>query len=168
VPSRTHGSLRIACCLLAVVLAGCGEEPTRVVDGATVELEYSMSVDGEVFEDAKPMTFVQGQGDVFPTFEAELTGLAAGDERLLTVLPEEGFGEIIPGQVVKVPLSNLPQGKSPEIGQMMRVMGPGGQPIQARVQAVEGDQVTLDANHPLAVKTLNFQVRIVSVTAPAE
>ncbi len=156
----------MSCCLLAAALTGCGEEPARVVDGATVELEYSMSVDGELVEDGKTMTFVQGNGEVFPTFEAELAGLTAGDERLLTVMPGEGFGEIDPGQIAKVSLSSLPEGRTPKVGQVIRGEGPGGEPFQARIQAIDGDQVTLDANHPLAGKTLNFQVRIVSIAVP--
>ena len=163
----TRGSRLLPCCLLATVLVGCGEEPVLVVDGATVELEYSMSVDGEVIDDGKKMTFVQGKGEVFPTFEAELTGLAAGDERLLTVLPGEGFGEIDPSQIVKVPASSLPKDQPLLVGRGVRGQTAGGEPFQARIQAIDGDQVTLDANHPLAGKTLNFQVRIVSITPPS-
>lgn len=137
-----------------------------ITNGSTVSIEYTLTVDGQVVDTSDnrgPLTYKQGSGQIIPGLEKQLTGLKAGEEKSVVVPPAEAYGEIDPGAVQKVPLTTLPKDLKLEPGMALAMQGNDGQQFPVTVKEVDGEQVTLDLNHPLAGKTLQFQVKVVKV-----
>lgn len=142
-------------------------KPT-IQDGSTVDIDYTLTVDGEVVDSSEgrsPLSYVQGRGQLIPGLERELAGLSAGESRDVTLKPEDGYGPTDPAAFVTVSKAQLPPGVTPTVGMVLQGAGPEGQPFPARVYKIADDGVTLDLNHPLAGKTLQFKVTVVKVTA---
>ena len=144
---------------------------SAIQDNMDVGLEYTLTVDGAVVdstEGKEAFHYIQGQKQVIPGLERQLAGLHVGDTKDVTVNPEEGYGQVDPSAIVEVPKTQLPNGVTPEVGMMLRGVNPNGQTFRARIKEMKADTVVLDLNHPLAGKTLNFKVKVVSVSlAPA-
>jgi FKBP-type peptidyl-prolyl cis-trans isomerase SlyD len=120
--------------------------------------------DGTVLDSSDqrpPLTYLHGEGNIVPGLEKALEGKQAGDELKVTVRPEDGYGKRSDGNIRNVPRRRLPEGKI-EAGMRLRLQTTEG-PMIALVTAVRGDYVTLDSNHPLADKTLHFEVKVVEV-----
>ncbi len=141
-----------------------------VQEKMTVEFDYTLTVDGAVVDSSKrqaPLKYVHGQGQIIPGLERELAGLHVGDSKKVTVKPQDAYGEVNPAARLEVPRKDLPQETEPQVGMVLGGRDPGGRPFQAKISAVNPETVTLDMNHPLAGKTLNFDVKIVSITPPS-
>jgi len=108
------------------------------------------------------MTFVVGARQVIPGLEEGLMGLRPGDKKSLTLLPEKAYGPVRPDAIQKVPKKNFQDLKELEVGMTVTAQG-NGNVIQARVVEISSSTVSLDVNHPLAGKTLNFEVEVISV-----
>ena len=135
-------------------------------DQMNVELDYTLTVDGEVVDSTQgkqPFNYVHGRGQIIPGLEKQLVGMGVGQSRKITVAPGEGYGETDPSAVVEISRTQLPEGVEPEVGMMLRGTSPEGQPVQARIAEVKGETVKVDLNHPLAGKTLNFDVTVRNV-----
>ena len=148
---------------------GAQAAPT-VQDGATVQLDYTLTVEGKVADSSQgrsPLSYVQGRGQLVPGLEKQLAGLKAGDTRSITVAPEDGYGPVDPKAFVEVPRAQLPPDIAPSVGQALRGTGQDGRPFRATIFTVGPESVTLDLNHPLAGKTLFFDITVVSV-APGQ
>ncbi len=135
-----------------------------------VSMHYTLTVEGNIVDSSEgkePLKFVQGADMIIPGLEAELEGLADGDKKSVTVSPADGYGEHDPQGMHKVPRSSFdaPEGEEPMelvVGHM--VQGDmNGQGFQAVITEVGDEEITLDLNHPLAGKTLNFDIEIVEV-----
>lgn len=139
----------------------------KVADGHAVKMEYTLRDDsGEVLDTSEgdePLEYLHGQGQIVPGLEKALTGLEVGAETKVVVSPKEGYGEVDPKAVMKIHRSKLPPDEEPEVGMGLQGMGPGGEPLLLTIAAIDGDTVTLDANHPLAGKTLHFEIKIVGI-----
>lgn len=133
--------------------------------GSEVTIHYTGTLeDGTVIDtsvDKEPVTFVIGENKVFPIVENALVGMNEGEKKTLAIPPEEGFGEHREDMIVKVPESELPEGV--EVGAVLRSTTPDGQTALLSVIDITDGNATLDGNHPLAGKTLNFEVELVSV-----
>jgi FKBP-type peptidyl-prolyl cis-trans isomerase SlyD len=116
----------------------------------------------------EPMPFLEGSGQIIDGLEEPLLQMAAGEKRTVVVPPERAYGVRETGLVQKVPKANLPVGDV-QVGDQFQT-GPDRQAPVVTVVAIEGDQVMLDANHPLAGQELHFEVELVAVRAatPAE
>lgn len=146
-----------------------GASMPAIADQMTVQMEYTLTAEGKVVDSTQgrePFRYVQGKGQIIPGLERQLAGLHAGDEREITVQPEEGYGTLDPSAVVDLPKEQLPATVKPEPGLMLSGIDPQGRPFRATIKAVKDTTVTLDLNHPLAGKTLLFKIKVVSV-APA-
>ena len=130
-----------------------------------VTFHYSLRDDAGTVLDSSdgraPLTYLHGGGAIVPGLEKALEGKQPGDEVKVTVTPEEGYGVPRDGNVRNVPRRRLPEGKI-EPGMRLRLQTTDG-PMIALVTAVKGDYVTLDTNHPLAGKTLHFEVKVTEV-----
>jgi FKBP-type peptidyl-prolyl cis-trans isomerase SlyD len=136
-----------------------------IKDGSSVKMHYTLTVDGEVVDSSQggePLAYVQGQGQIIPGLERQLEGLKPGDTRSAEVAPADGYGETDPERVQKVPKANFREPDQLQAGVMVSGQTDQGT-FQARVAEVGEETVTLDFNHPLAGKTLSFQVEIVEV-----
>ena len=122
--------------------------------------------DNEVLDSSEgkdPLTYLHGAGGLIPGLEKELEGKSAGDDLNVTVEPSEAYGEQNPGLVQQVPLSAFEGVPKVEPGMQFNTSGPNGQAMLITVTEVQGEQVTIDGNHPLAGVTLNFAVNVVDV-----
>ncbi len=143
--------------------------PTLVSDQLVVGIDYSLrDEEGELIdtnEGYPPLEFLHGFGQIIPGLEQALNGMAVGEEKQVVVAPENGYGEYQPEAQETVPLDAFPDDMDVEEGMEIQVQDEDGQVLQAMVTQVDGDEVTLDFNHPLAGVTLHFDVRIASLRA---
>lgn len=117
---------------------------------------------------AEPMSFLEGSGQIIDGLEEPLLQMATGEKRTVVVPPERAYGLREAELVQKVPKARLPVGDL-KVGDQFQT-GPDRQAPVVTVVAVEGDEVMLDANHPLAGQELHFEVELVAarLATPAE
>jgi FKBP-type peptidyl-prolyl cis-trans isomerase SlyD len=155
--------LVLALCL--ALLAPACKKSNVVADGKTVKINYTLKVDNQVMDSSAnrgPMPYVQGQHHIIPGLEEEMVGMKVGEKKHVTVAPEKGYGQLDPNAKQKIPKKAFGNTKGLKPG-MMVTGSNGGRPIQAKVLEIGKDDITLDFNHPLAGKTLEFDVEVVSV-----
>jgi len=144
----------------------------KVGKGSVVSIEYELHCgDGKVIdasEPGTPLSYLHGEGQVVPGLERALEGLSAGDARQVVIEPADGYGPHNPQGVQKVPRSAFPAGEDPEVGTSMIAQGPRGESVPFMVREVRPEEVTIDLNHPLAGKTLHFDVKVREVRAATE
>ncbi len=138
---------------------------------SVVAIHYTLTDEQGVTLDAsapdQPLVYLQGAGNIIPGLERALLGRSAGDNLAVTVAPADAYGEWDGDMVQQVPRDLF--GEDQEIAIGMRFSGntPQG-PITVVVTAIAGDQVTLDGNHPMAGKTLHFDVTVDAVRAATD
>ncbi|MCL4079391.1 peptidylprolyl isomerase [Coriobacteriia bacterium Es71-Z0120] len=136
--------------------------------GDTVTVHYrGMLEDGTVFDASEgraPLLFTLGEGDVIPGFEAAVLGLEVGEKAVATIPPEEAYGPRYEEAVQEVPIDLFGEA-APEIGDVVSVIADDGSQLAATVSAISDDlmTVTLDFNHPLAGRTLTFEIELVEI-----
>ncbi|MBD3258304.1 peptidylprolyl isomerase [candidate division GN15 bacterium] len=135
--------------------------------GNTVTVHYTGKLeDGTVFDSSQgrdPLVFKIGDGRLIPGFEAGTVGMAEGEKKTVTVPPDQAYGDRRDDLTLEVAKGNFPENIDPQVGQQFEMQQPGGQSVNVTVTQVEGDKVTVDANHPLAGKTLVFEIEMVKV-----
>ena len=141
-----------------------------VKEGDKIKVEYTGTFeDGTVFDSSenygKPLEFEIGKGMVVPGFEKAVIGMEKDEEKEITITPEDGYGQPNPQLVQKVPKEKLPKEQEPKEGMFLAINTPDGQKIPAQIKAVDDKEVTIDLNHPLAGKTLNFKIKIVEISS---
>ena len=142
------------------------DSAVRIGPDKEVTLHFALNLEnGDVVDstfDKKPATFKVGDGNLLPGFEAKLFGLKAGDQRTLQVEPENAFGQPNPQNVQIMPRSQF-EGMELSEGLLVIFNDAANTELPGVVKAFDDSQVTIDFNHPLAGKTLNFQVEIIEV-----
>ncbi len=113
-----------------------------------------------------PFTFLYGVGMMLPKFEEELHGMAAGEQKSFTINAEEGYGERQDNSTVQLPVAMFEQSGMPPVGAILPLQDPEGNHLNAVVLEVSPEAVTVDLNHPMAGKTLHFDIEVVA-TRPA-
>ena len=138
-----------------------------VKKGDVVTVHYTGTLDdGTVFDSSEgkdPLKFEVGAGHVIKGFDAGVVGMKVNDEKELKIKPEEAYGTPNEKLHQKVPKDRLPQDREVKEGMMMLVGLQDGRQLPAKVLKVEEKEVTIDLNHPLAGKTLNFKVKLVEI-----
>lgn len=136
-----------------------------ISDNKVVSMNYTLTDDkGEVLDssEGEPLEYLQGHGNIIPGLEKALTGLKTGDKKKIMVSPADGYGVYDPE--LKLTLEKKQFGRQkPETGMTLELHSDDGHVMQATITSIEGDTVHLDANHPLAGKTLHFDVEISGV-----
>lgn len=145
---------------------------TVVQDGSLVSIEYTLTDDaGKVIDTnvgKQPLTYVQGAGQIVKGLERELNGLHTGDEKKVDVKPEEGYGLTNPNAFQEVPREKVPV-EAQKPGTMLMTKSADGRVMPIRVHEVKENTVVVDLNHPLAGKTLHFDVKIKDIkSAPTK
>ncbi len=115
-----------------------------------------------------PLGYLHGAGNIIPGLEKALVGKTVGDTLNVTVDPAEGYGEIMDDLIQSVDKAAFEGVEDIEPGMGFEATAPDGSMQRIVVRAIEGDQVVVDANHPLAGVTLNFAVEIVTVREATE
>lgn len=137
-----------------------------VGEGKTVKVQYTLRVDGKVVDSSsgrEPLQFKAGKHEMISGFEKAVMGMKVGEKKSFKVSPEEGYGPQNPKAVQNVPRSQLPPDMTPKAGMTLVAQGKNGERMPVRVVEVKKDMVVMDFNHPLAGKTLNFDVEIVEI-----
>lgn len=136
----------------------------KATRGAVVTLNYTLKDDqGRVLDSTEqPFSYLHGYGEIIPGLEKALEGSEPGYHEEVVVEPNDAYGEVDPGAVLSLPTDTIPDDLELEPG--MNVVGetPSGM-VELTVREVNDDEVVVDANHPLAGKTLHFDVEVVDV-----
>lgn len=139
----------------------------QIAQNTVAAIDYTLTDDdGRVLdtsEGREPLQYIHGAGQLIPGLESALEGQAAGDTVAVTVEAEEGYGDRDERLVQDVPRTAFQGIDNVEAGMRFQATDASGRGRMITVQAVEGDTVTVDANHPLAGKSLNFKVEVVDV-----
>ena len=137
-----------------------------VGDGLMVSLEYTLkSPDGKLLETNKgkePLRYIHGQKMMIPGLERELTGMKVGGEKHVTVKPEDAYGKVNPNAVQEIPKEKFPP-NGLKVGAVVAGRSPEGVVVPMTVREIKEKTVVMDMNHPLAGKTLVFDIKIVDV-----
>jgi FKBP-type peptidyl-prolyl cis-trans isomerase SlyD len=143
----------------------------KIENGSVVGIDYSLNVDGEVVDASapgEPLTYLHGEGQIVPGLEAALAGLSVGDKKQVVVQPSEGYGDHDARGIQEVPKKAFPPGFEPKVGMELTAEGPSGEPVPFLVREVRPDSIVIDLNHPLAGKTLHFDITVREVRAATD
>lgn len=130
-----------------------------------IRFHFTLRVDGELADrsdPSEPVTFEPGSEELLPGLERALKAMSVGDQKTVTLGPEDAFGPRDPEAVQPFPRSEFSSVEGLKTGNTLEGEMDG-QPFQALVASVEDDVVTLDFNHPLAGKSLEFDLEVVEV-----
>lgn len=136
--------------------------------GSKVRIHYTLKVEDEVIDSSagrEPLEYRHGQGMLVPGVEAGLEGAKPGDKKKLTIPAKDGYGEADPAMVITAPREAFAQMPDLKVGATVRASGPEGD-FRAIVVEIAEAAVKLDLNHPLAGKTLDFDIEVVAVEPP--
>ena len=152
----------------AAPVAPVQEAPT-IKSGSAVQLEYTLTDDGGAVIGSNrgrpPLRYTHGQNEIPPGLERALVGLHAGDHKSVILPPEEGFGVVDPKATAEVPKESLPS-EALVVGTPLIAQSPDGGERPVRVKEIREESVVLDLNHPLAGRTLHFDIHVLDVTSP--
>ncbi|MBN1630854.1 MAG: peptidylprolyl isomerase [Thermoleophilia bacterium] len=134
--------------------------------GTVVKMNYTLSLGKEETLESTdcPIEYLHGFENIIPGLERALEGAEPGDRRSVVLEPADAYGDHDPERFITVPVDEVPDGATLEPG--MKLMADSGRgPVPLTVSQVNEDTVVFDANHPLAGKTLHFDVEVVDVRA---
>lgn len=144
----------------------------QIQDDCVVSIHYTLTneegdeLDSSVGQD--PLVYLHGAGNIIPGLEVALVGGSAGDRLDVTVQPEDGYGEVDPELIRRVPRDAFEGIERVEPGMQFQTQGPNGQVMRVTVRETDDSGVLIDANHPLAGQTLYFSVSIEGVRSATE
>ena len=134
-----------------------------------VSMEYTLHVDNEEIDSSKgqdPLQFLAGHGNIITGLEREMMGMKVGDSKDVVIQPADAYGEFDDQAYMEVPRKDFPTDMEIEEGSELTVRDDSGQSRYARIEAIEGDTVRLNFNHPLAGDELHFNVKVVGLREP--
>jgi len=138
----------------------------RIDEGMEVTLHFTLSLeDGTVVDstrDKAPATFKVGDGNLPPGFEHPLKGLSTGESGTFEITPEHAFGQHNPQNIQMLKRDDF-ESDEPEVGMVMSFADAAGGELPGVIKSIEGEQVEVDFNHPLAGRTLTFEVEVLDV-----
>ena len=138
----------------------------QIADKTVVTIDYTLKDDNGTILDSSSdgqFAYIHGASNIIPGLENALTGKSSGDEVNVTVIPAEGYGERNDSMVQAVPRDMFDSEQEIQVGMQFHAQSPEGEMVVVTVTDVEGDDITVDGNHPLAGKNLNFGVKVVDV-----
>ena len=135
--------------------------------GDTVKVHYTGRLDDNtVFDTSRgkaPLELKIGDGNLIKSFENGLIGMAVGEKKNLVIPPEEAYGQNDQKLTTTVSRAHLPDSVQPAIGMQLQVKQKDGSVFMVWITGMDAETVTLDANHPLAGQTLNFDVELTDI-----
>lgn len=139
-----------------------------VQQGNFVKVHYVGTYDdGSEFDSSAggtPLEFTLGESQVIPGFENALAGMAVDEKKQVRIDPVDAYGEYDEDQLATVDRAMLPEGMELAPGLQLEAETEEGIPLVVTIAAVDGDQITLDGNHPMAGKALNFELHVVEIS----
>ncbi len=141
----------------------------RVATDAVVTIEYRATLsNGDLVDSTErcgPITYLHGNEQLFPALERAVEGLLPGEERRLSLSPQESYGDHRPDLVRRMPRAQLPPDLVLEVGKRYTVRPPRGEPMIFRLAGIEGEDVLADFNNPAAGQGLDLWAKVLAVRA---
>ena len=139
----------------------------KAIANDTVKVNYTGRLeDGTVFDQSpenRPLHFILGRQEVIEGFDEAVVGMFQGESKTVTIPCDKAYGESNPDLVEQVDRKLLPEGLELQEGGQLEVTNEDGSSFFVMITALTEDQVTLDANHPLAGKDLTFEIELIEV-----
>jgi FKBP-type peptidyl-prolyl cis-trans isomerase SlyD len=140
-----------------------------VQKNTVVSMEYTLHVENEEIDSSKgqdPLQFLVGHGNIISGLEREMMGMKVGESKDVVIQPADAYGEFDEEAFMEVPRTAFPTDIPVEEGAELTVRDDAGQSRYARIDAIDGENVTLNFNHPLAGDELHFNVKVVGLREP--
>lgn len=138
----------------------------HVTKGDVVSVEYTIRLDDDQIVDTTvgeaPLVYTHGQNELLRGLEAGLEGMAVGAAKHVTVPPADGYGETHPEGFFEVQRDRVPL-EAQRVGAKLETTAPDGRVVFPYVAEIKPEVIVLDLNHPLAGKTLVFDVRVINI-----
>lgn len=178
--ARWLAGLALLACVLAPVAPASAEDAktapakteatktTRkvVADGATVSIQYTLTLDDGSQVDSnvggEPLVYHHGAEEILPALEQALAGMAVDESKKVTIPAEQGYGPVDPSLFQEVDADVVPEDGRVAGTQLVSEDASGNRRL-VRVHEVKGNRIVLDFNHPLAGKTLHFDVKVLEI-----
>lgn len=142
-----------------------------IEDKRVVTMHYKLTDDsGQLLDESQdnPLLYIHGTNSLIPGLEKQLEGKTIGDKITTSVPPEEGYGPVMPQLIQNLPKDTFQGVENIEVGMEFEASNENDEKMIVRVEAIDGEEITINGNHPLAGKTLNFDVDIVDVREASE
>ena len=143
-----------------------------VAEDTVVSVHYKLSLEsGDVVDssqEGEPLNYLHGHGNIVPGLESQLAGRKVGDQFTAEISPEEGYGAHDPERIVRAPRASFPADVELAAGMQFHTEDEKGNPLLVQLTEVSEEEVTIDENHPLAGKTLLFEIEIAAIRAATE
>jgi|WetSurMetagenome_2_1015567.scaffolds.fasta_scaffold794323_2 peptidylprolyl isomerase len=150
-----------------VILSGCGGNATVAKTGDTVKVHYTGTLSDNTQFDSSvgrdPLQFTIGSGQVIKGFDDGVNGMKVGEKKKITIPAADAYGEYRDDLVFDISTAQLAEGVTPSVGLKLVMTQQDGTKVQVTIKAVNGDKITLDANHELAGKDLTFELELVEI-----
>lgn len=141
--------------------------PDTIQNNVVVALAYTLKLEnGEVVDESDaedPLEYLHGAGNIIPGLERELSGMRVGEVKRVQVAPSEGYGEYDPEDTEVLPRTEFPTDMPLTAGMVVTLADAEDNYTEAVIREVSAESITLDYNHPLAGKTLFFDVEVLSL-----
>ena len=141
---------------------------SKAKGGDKVKVHYTGKLtNGEIFDSSEnrdPLEFTIGENQVLKKFEDTVVGLEIGESNSVFIEAIYAYGVKQDQLVIKVPKNNLPETIKPEIGMKLQMQTPDGGVVVVKIIEVGEEEITIDGNHDLADKDLNFEIKLVEIT----
>ncbi|MEQ6201596.1 peptidylprolyl isomerase [Sulfitobacter sp. HNIBRBA2951] len=141
----------------------------EVKAGDTVQIHYTGTLlDGTTFDSSDgrdPLEFVVGSGQIIPGLDVAIPGMVVGDKKVVKIGADDAYGQLNPEMRQAVPREGIPADIPLEVGMQLQMQTPDGQAMPVTVVEMDEATVTLDANHPLAGKDLQFDIELMKIDA---
>ena len=141
-----------------------------VKKGDQVKVDYEGRFEsGEVFDSSShgdhshPLEFECGAEQVIKGFDDAILGMNIGEEKEITISPEDAYGKTNEDLIKELPIDMLPKEQEPKEGMMLMMKAPSGQEFPVKITKVGKKSVTIDINHPMAGKTLIFKIKLLEI-----
>lgn len=142
-----------------------------IAEKCVVSMHYKLTDEsGQLLDESQdqPLTYIHGTNSLIRGLEKRLDGKIKGDQVTASVPAEEGYGPVMPQLIQKLPKDTFQGVEEIEVGMEFEASNDNDEKMIVRVDAIEGEEIIINGNHPLAGKTLNFDVNIVDVRVASE
>jgi len=140
---------------------------SKATEGNTVKVHYTGKLNNDqVFDSSRerePLEFTIGAGQMIPGFDTAVNGMNIGETKQVTIVAKEAYGERNEEAVFKLPKTQLPPDLEPQKGMQLEAGREDGQKQMLLIVEVEEEEITLDANHPLAGHDLIFDIELMEI-----
>ncbi len=140
---------------------------SKAAAGDSVRVHYEGFLeDGTLFGSSRetgPVEFIVGESTLIPAFENAVIGMEEGERRSVSMEAKEAFGERKEELIHTMSKDQLPSHIEPQVGKAVEFRSDQGPNVRALITDVTEDSLTIDANHPLAGKKVNFDIELVEI-----